>query len=416
MPAIILSQRPPAPHKESEKRGAFWRMFFWSTLFLGFTGTFGSIAAFGAYGAPFWIPVGGVLTTLAASFAKWRQRVHEESELPKSWHKPPHTGVFMTPAHKGNGSGLFSGCWVLAMLVAVISLFGAFGTVMENGDKRTFFNCLLLAFTSPSLFYSLRYVILGISRKWRGKGRQTNREWLGWLEQAQLAQAVDQLPLLDGGSLAQACLAASLPKKGRAHQYEFSEPFDASQFCTRHRSLIVQRLRSSFSDQQGERRLAIGILETDEGNCLLLFRQISESCALFFAIAHRRNGTVVNLITQRWALYNRDAAPQEGRKKSDEEIAAKRGVPDKEKWRARPEWGALGYWHLVDCICHKLGGDGETSSPQTSASDSELDYYEKIVHVETVKDSKQKQPLPPTHTQVPRSGSDAASSPGVDFL
>ena len=120
--------------------------------------------------------------------------------------------------------------------------------------------------------------------------------------------------------------------------------------------------------------------------------------------------------TQERALYNRDAAPQEGRKKSDEEIAAKTGVPDLEKWRARPEWGALGYWHLVDCICHKLGGDGETPSPQTSASDSELDYYEEFVHVETVKESHQKQPLPPTHTQVPGSGGDAKIAPPEDFL
>jgi hypothetical protein len=275
--------------------------------------------------------------------------------------------------------------------------------------------CILPALWAIAWF-GLRNAILGTSSKWHGKGRQTNREWLGWLEQAQIAQTADQQPLLDRGSLAQACLAASLPKEGRAQQYEFSEPFDASEFCTRHRSLIVQRLRSSFSDQQGERRLAIGMLETDEGNCLLLFRQISESCVLFFAIAHRRNGTVVNLITQRWALYNRDAAPQEGRKKSDEEIAAKRGVPDKEKWRARPEWGALGYWHLVDCICHKLGGDGETPSPQTSASDSELDYYEKIVHVDTVKETHQKQPMPPTHTQVPGPGGDAKISPLEDFL
>jgi hypothetical protein len=242
---------------------------------------------------------------------------------------------------------------------------------------------------------TLRNAILGISRKWNGKGRQTNREWLKWFEQAQVAQSADNLPTLARGSLAQACLAASLPQEGRAQQYEFSNPFDASEFCNRHRSLIVQRLRSSFSNQQGERRLAIGALETKEGECLLLFRQISDECALFFAIAHRCNGTVVNLITQRWSLYNRDAAPQEGRKKSDEEIAAKIGVPDKEKWRARPEWGALGYWHLVDCICHKLGGDGETPSPQTTASDSELDYYEKITHVETVKEAQQKQTVVP---------------------
>jgi hypothetical protein len=231
-----------------------------------------------------------------------------------------------------------------------------------------------------------------------------------------MAQAVDQLPLLDRGSLAQACFVASMPKEGRSWQNSFPTPNQATAFCTGHRQLIVHRLRRDFEDQQGERRLGMGLLETKDGDCILLFRQTSDECALFFAILHRRNGNVVDLITHRWALFNRDAAPQEGRKKSDEEIAAKRGVPDKEKWRARPEWGALGYWHLVDCICHKLGGDGKTPSPQTSASDSELDYYEKIVHVDTVKETHQKQPMPPTHTQVPGPGGDAKISPLEDFL
>ena len=323
--------------------------------------------------------------------------------------RSPHTGVYLTSDQWiVKGTGFYSALAYLAFMSS--------GFVIIYSLASSTYQLLIYPAIAFSSIVVIRNFIVGINRRWFGKGRQTNREWLGWLEQAQMAQSVDQLPLLNRGSLAQACLAASLPKEGRAQQYEFSEPFDASEFCTRHRSLIVQRLRSSFSDQQGERRLAIGALETKEGECLLLFRQISDECALFFVIAHRRNGTVVNLITQRWALYNRDAAPQEGRKKSDEEIAAKRGVPDKEKWRARPEWGALGYWHLVDCICHKLGGDGETPSPQTSASDSELDYYEKIVHVETVKESQQKQPMPPTHTQVTGSGSDAKISPPEDFL
>jgi hypothetical protein len=259
-----------------------------------------------------------------------------------------------------------------------------------------------MAFFSFDFFHAisffLRGIILGISRKWRSSGRRTNREWLAWLEHAQVAQSMQQLPMLTRESLAQACIAACLPKEGRAQQYEFAEPSHAGEFCARHRQIIVQRLRASFSDQQGERRLAMGLLETEEGDCLLLFRQINEQCALFFAIDHRPIGTVVNLITHRWALYNRDAAPGEGRRKSDEEIAAKIGVPDKEKWRARPEWGALGYWHLVDCICHRLGGDGETPRPQTSVSDSELDYYEKIVHVETVKEAQQRQQMPPQST------------------
>jgi hypothetical protein len=317
------------------------------------------------------------------------------------------------------GLHIFSG-FALGMCVFPLGLFTSFplqryfGVSNEVGDFTAYMLWLITSLLIFAVITFLRAAYFA-SKGW-GKGRQTNREWLGWLEQAQMAQAVDQLPLLDRGSLAQACLAASLPKEGRAQQYEFSEPFDASEFCTRHRSLIVQRLRSSFSNQQGERRLAIGILETEEEDCLLLFRQVNDQCALFFAITHRCTGTVVNLITHRWALYNRDAAPQEGRKKSDEEIAAKRGVPDKEKWRARPEWGALGYWHLVDCICHKLGGDGETPKPQTSASDSELDYYEKIVHVETVKESQQKQPMPQAHSQVPGPGGDAVISPRVDFL
>ena len=75
----------------------------------------------------------------------------------------------------------------------------------------------------------------------------------------------ERTPLLSRGSLAQTCLAASLPKDGRSQQYEFAEPSDAAEFCIRHRHLIVQRLRSSFSEQQGERLLAIGVLETKEG-------------------------------------------------------------------------------------------------------------------------------------------------------
>jgi hypothetical protein len=345
----------------------------------------------------------------------------------------PQKAIYLTWEHK-NGYGL--GCvGALVNLLVTVFIPGAAALVLVcilivsfggdnspnrlpgSNDIRTYLAALFVIAITPYYFtILLRNFILGIARKWHGTGRQTNREWLNWLEQAHVAGSADNLPKLSRGTMAQNCLAACLPKEGRAQQYEFPEPSEASEFCTRHRQLIVQRVRSSFSDQQGERRLAIGILEIEEGDCLLLFRQVNDQCALFFAITHQRTGTVVNLITQRWSLYNRDAAPQEGRKKSDEEIAAKRGVSDQEKWRARPEWGALGYWHLVDCICHKLGGDGETPKPQTSASDSELDYYEKIVHVETVKESQQKQPMPQAHSQVPGSGGDAVISPRVDFL
>jgi hypothetical protein len=228
-------------------------------------------------------------------------------------------------------------------------------------------------------------------------GLRANEEWFTWLEQAQVVQPTERLPLLSNGSLSQGCLVANLPKDGRADQYEFPMPSQAADFIDQHRQRIIQRLRASCSDQQGERRLAIGILETNEGDALLLFRQFGDECALFVAVTHQRNGAVVNLITQRWALFCRDASPKEGRKKSDEEIAAKLGLPDQEKWRARPEWGALGYWHLVDYICRSVVGNAENPTPRTSASDSELDYYEKIVHVETVKEAHQL----PTPTQPP---------------
>ena len=306
------------------------------------------------------------------------------------------------------GTGCYSALGYLAAMSSVFVVIAAL-VIPE-------YALLIYPAISFTLICMLRNVVVGVRRKWRGKGRRTNREWIQWLEEAQMAQSVKELPLLSRGSLAQTCLAASLPKDGRSQQYEFAEPSDAAEFCIRHRHLIVQRLRASFSEQQSERLLAIGFLETKEGEHLLIFRQISDECALFFAVTHRRNGTVVNLITQRWALYNRDAAPQEGRKKSDEEIAAAVGVSDQETWRARPEWGALGYWHLVDCICHKLGGDGKTPGPKTSAADSELDYYEKIIHVETVKESQQKESTGLGRTQSPRRGGDTNHSSQENFL
>jgi hypothetical protein len=233
-----------------------------------------------------------------------------------------------------------------------------------------------------------RHIWFGFSRKWNCEGSLTNREWSEWLDAAQLTNSVEKLPVLRHGSMSQACLLASVPKDGKTEQYQFAEPAQAAAFCLRHRQLTIQRLRSSFPDQHGERRLALGTLENTDVDCLLLFRQITDDCAVFLLVTLRRVGTVVSLITHRWALYNRDASPKEGRRKSDEEVAAKKGVSRQGKWRARPEWGTLGYWHLVDCICREEGGDGMTPPPQTSASDSELDYYEKIVQVEVIKELK----------------------------
>jgi hypothetical protein len=176
----------------------------------------------------------------------------------------------------------------------------------------------------------------------------------------------------------------------------------------------VDRLRASFSNPPDAQRLAIGLLETNEGEALLLFRQAGDECALFFTVAHQRHGHVVNLITQRWALYNRNASPEQGRIKSDEEFAVERGVPNPDAWRARPEWGALGYWHLVDYICHRAGHAADTPTPYTAAHDSELDYYEKIVHIETVKEALQRQPAALPSSQ--GSAMHHASPPTEHFL
>jgi hypothetical protein len=309
---------------------------------------------------------------------------------------PPLTSVYLTHANRGDSGGLMAagihlGAYMLPLALMMLSA----GIVKKEGVVTL--GALTFACGWFPLLYVVRDIALGTRRKWRMHGHRANEEWLTWLEQAWGVQPTDRLPLLSNRTLSQGCLVANLPKNGRSNQYEFTVSSHAAGFIDRHRELIVQRLRASSPDHRGERRLAIGILETNQGDALLMFRQFSDECALFVAVTHQRNGTVVNLITQRWALFNRDASPEEGRKRSDEQIAAKLGLPDQEKWRARPEWGALGYWHLVDYICHSVVGNAENPTPRTSASDSELDYYEKIVHVETVKEAHQL----PTPTQPP---------------
>jgi hypothetical protein len=301
----------------------------------------------------------------------------------------PLMSVFLTHSHRGDSAGMAQFFFTLTSGVTGFLVLAFIGALL-NGEHSAAVLCGLSAVVPLAVFYGMRTIALGIGRRWRSHGQRADRDWLAWVERARAARSTDELPLIPSGSLTQGCLTAHLPKSGRADQYEFTEPSHAAHFLDRHRELIVKRLRFSFSNQQGGQRLAMGVLENKDHHCLLLYRQFIDECALYFAVAHRRNGTVVNLVTQRWTLFNRDASPEEGRKRSDEEVAAKRGLPDREKWRARPEWGALGYWHLVDYICHRLGGEAESPIPETAASDSELDYYEKIVHVETVKDALQR--------------------------
>lgn len=235
-------------------------------------------------------------------------------------------------------------------------------------------------------------------------GRRANAEWKAWLATAQQNEEWEKLPVLKRGFKAQACLSANLPTDGRSISYTFQDTTQATTFCSQHRKTIVRTLRNNFEVQDENSRLAVGLLELSDGDALLLFHQINPECAIFFAIRHRRTGKVVDLITYKWALYVRARESKEGRNKSDEAIAggslaqivkaildgdAKLGPKNQDRWRARPEWGVLGYWHLIDCSRRRLELDPYSSPPpppSTAMSDSELNYFEEIVHDETVKE------------------------------
>ncbi len=257
--------------------------------------------------------------------------------------------------------------------------------------------CSAIGFLLVSRVYGLFYHL---------RGRSANAEWKAWLEIAQQNAEWEKLPVLKIGSKAQACLSANLPTEGRSNSYTFQDAKQAMTFCSQHRKAIVRTLRNNFEVQSDDSSLAVGLLELNDGEALLLFRQVNSDCAIFFAIRHRRTGKVVDLITHKWALYVRARAAQEGRKKSDEAIAAgslsqivnallseesnaRLGPKNQDRWRARPDWGTLGYWHLVDCCRRRLELDpssGPPPPPSTAMSDSELNYYEEIVHDETVKE------------------------------
>lgn len=234
--------------------------------------------------------------------------------------------------------------------------------------------------------------ILIINRLMRSRvGRlflQADTEWKSWRDVAVETKATEEFPVLRKGTKAQECLAANMPSTGRSETYSFGDSEQSLLFCQRHRQLITQALRNS-AETSVESRIAIGFFEDDSDKAMLLFRQLNPECVVFFTVHHQRRGNVVDLISHRWALYVRSKAPNYGRNKSDEDIAASTGVVDREEWRSRPDWGALGYWHLVDWICRRNEKNlvnGASPPPATSISDAELNYIEAIVHKETIKE------------------------------
>jgi len=268
---------------------------------------------------------------------------------------------------------MFSGC--LLGLVVPLLVFGNLA--------RIFLPNLMIVVLVLCVFFSIIFgmflTILNYFNRQENNRvfRSACNEWFSWLEKAQLAKLESELPKFENSSQCNKCLVAFFPKEGKTAQYEFDNPSDAELFCNRHRKVILERLRKAYIGEAGERSLALGQMEYEQDCPLLIFRQLSDECALFFIVRHCRTGTVVNLITHKWFVFNRKISNENNREKSDLDVANSSGDL-MDKWAA---WGCLGVWHKVH-ECAYGNGPSDESKPN-----SELNYFEKIVHIDTVKDA-----------------------------
>jgi hypothetical protein len=176
-----------------------------------------------------------------------------------------------------------------------------------------------------------------------------------------------------------------LPDRSRSDQYQLPDRAAAARFSEHHQNIIFHLVREAFESISGERSLAIGWVEFSDGKALLLFRQIRDDCAIFFLLRHRVTGSVVNLISQRWILCNRRCVSNGKSDYASAEEAYKAMGSEAQKnviKREEPEWGTLGVWHWVSNY-------QSNGPPDNAEAESELDYYEKIVHDETLKEAFQ---------------------------
>jgi hypothetical protein len=159
----------------------------------------------------------------------------------------------------------------------------------------------------------------------------------------------------------------------------------------------------------GEKALAIGWLELSDGKSLLFYRQIREDCAIFFLLHHRVVGSLVNLISQRWVLHNRQANVSLGRNESDYSSAQEtyRALNESVKKKSPPDsnrFGTLGEWHWVSYYQRNGRCDNV-------AADSELDFFEKVAHIETVKAAmKNQQALPEKDNAITKNALDTETN------
>jgi hypothetical protein len=211
------------------------------------------------------------------------------------------------------------------------------------------------------------------------------REWMRWRDGGQIVSVADDLPSLSEESELATCVASYLPTSSHSDQYNFHDPGEGAMFCSTHQRLLVGRIRRAFVSLPPQRALTIGWLEWKDHRSLLFYRQIQDDCAAFLLVRHRLTGSVANVISQRWVLCNRVASPASGRSISDADSARKAyGQLDSERRKSFPperaEWGILGEWYWVNK--HQCN-----ETPDTVEADSELDYLEKMVHIETVKEA-----------------------------
>ena len=266
----------------------------------------------------------------------------------------------------------------------VISFFlGIIMGVFKSDPKFPDYFILLLII--PYIFIHI-YLRMIYVKRWRAP----NIEWAEWLKKSQNTKKIDDTPVIKNNSELNLCLNNWPQKIKRSGQYQFKSSQEASIFCSRHREAVVLQLRMSVGRDSGESRLGIGQLQVEKDHVLLIFRQVTDECCLFFTVRHYQTGLVVNVITQKWFLFYRTDIPNSyicdyefavKYSKNENKFRDDSGVIDRFK-DLDDDYGLLGVWHWVHH--HSFGKNGHVD---TSFAESELNYYENIVHVETLQEA-----------------------------
>jgi hypothetical protein len=252
---------------------------------------------------------------------------------------------------------------------------------IDTEYPNSLFAILLIPYIFIHIYLRRIYV-----RRWHAP----NIEWSEWLQKSKKTNSLDQAPVIESKSYLKCCLDKWPLKLKRSGQYQFNSQKEASIFCNRHRESIVLKLRKNVGGDSGESRLGIGQLQVEKDHVLLIFRQVSDECCLFFTVRHYQTGLVVNLLTNKWFLINRENIPDSivsdyefAKKNSKNEIDTRDKTKVNDNFKnIDTDYGLLGVWHWVHY--HSFGNNGYFDA---GFAESELNYYESIVHVETLKEA-----------------------------